>query len=207
MVYTVCGRVLHVPPVNAVIGGAVITTARNGKAQFLNLLFVVFHFELRFVDERPLYHDFTYPVNSGRGFIAGVRGRGRGKKRPRGESGPNAQVGALRQDVCAEGLRRCAEEEEVIYASSAAWSSQRLELEALAMLLTIPYPCHRLHGDGQWHALAVRREPIVLTSASPFRFVWFLTVDPNATARYRRYRSNRRLHLRFRLTALMHRAP
>ena len=113
MVYTVCGRVLHVPPVNAVIGGAVITTAHNGKAQFLNLLFVVFHFELRFVDERPLYHDFTYPVKSGRGrgFIAGVsgRGRGRGKKRPRCESGPKAQVGALRQRVL-EGPQRCAEE-------------------------------------------------------------------------------------------------
>jgi len=111
MVYTVCGRVLHVPPVNAVIGGAVITTAHNGKAQFLNLLFVVFHFELRFVDERPLYHDFTYPVKSGRGrgFIAGVSGRGRGKKRPRCESGPKAQVGALRQRVL-EGPQRCAEE-------------------------------------------------------------------------------------------------
>lgn len=148
MVYTVCGRVLHVPPVNAVIGGAVVTTAHDGKAQFLNLLFVVFHAALRFVDERPLYHDFTYPVNSGRGrgFIAGVRGRG--KKRPRGESGPRAQVGALRQGAT-EGPQRCAEEEEVIYASSAAWSSQRLELEALAMLLTLLSPCHRLHGDGQ----------------------------------------------------------
>jgi len=142
MVYTVCGRVLHVPPVNAVIGGAVITTAHNGKAQFLNLLFVVFHFELRFVDERPLYHDFTYPVNSGRGrgFIAGVRGRGRGKKRPRCESGPKAQVGALRQRVLKvpNGAQRSGEQSN---SSLAARSSRRLELEAPATFLTILFPC------------------------------------------------------------------